>query len=415
MKKILIISAYYAPKIHVASNRAMAIAKYLKKSGFDVTVLSEFSGPELVKQSADQGINVVYLDGRHFLNRGSFFKKAGFPAHQLKTLKNKILNFFVADDMPGFYLSFKKLWSSRRLDQWVDLREFDLMLSTFAPLSCHLIGLEIKRNFPKIIWIADFRDEMSFLPTSNLFLRSRLKKMEAQVVAKSDVVSTISKPLLSQFKSTGNYDESKLFVEVRNGFDFSLHQEPEVQKEVFKITYAGTFYGARNPLIFFEALKKFTKKYPSQKILFDIYGSSRTLTVPAELASIVFYHEKIKYENIRDKLIDSSALLLIEPSQGRVGGYTGKLFDYLAINRPILAFIKLNDVADDLIIQCKAGYTNRYYHEDEVFNTLEKVYQDWLVGNLPLRNWEIVKQQSRENQISKLIELLKNLPEAGKL
>ena len=405
-KRILIISAFYSPKIHVASNRAVAMAKYLKKAGFEVTVLSEFSGPELVSESLDQGIRVFYLSGLHWLNRESFLSRSFFPIHQIKVLKNKILNFFLADDNPGFFYRFKHQMDSLASNQRIDLNKFDIILSTYAPLSSHLIGLEIKKRFPRVTWVADFRDEMSFLPIGNFFLKNKLKKMESKIIEACDIVSTISKPLLEQFKSTSPISEKKIFIEVRNGFDFQLHQSSEVQREVFKITYTGTFYGLRNPILFFEALKKFVKKYPLQNVSFDIYGGSRAEAIPKELERIVIYHEKIKYERIREKLIDSSVLLLIEPSMGRVGGYTGKIFDYLAVNRPILAYIKQNDVADELISLCKAGYVNRYYQVDEVFKTLDQLYQDWLKNQIPDRNWVEVKKQSRENQINKLIEAL---------
>ncbi len=415
MKKILIISAFYAPKIHVASNRALAMAKYLKKSGFDVTVISEFSAPRdlgELRKTQDQGIEIFYVNGSHFLNRETFFDRPGFVLHKLKSLKNKLLNFFVMDDMPGFYQGFKRVLLD---SDTLHFQDFDFVLSTYAPLSSHLIGWEIKKKFPKVKWIADFRDEMSFLPNNNLFLKKYLRSLEKKILSSSDIVTTISAPLLRQFKSLISDGNSKFFLEVRNGYDFELHLDEELQREVFKIVYAGTFYGPRNPLLFFEALKQFLTKYPDQQFQFDIYGGNTMTAVPALLSSYVHLHKNVTYQLIREKLINATCLLLIEPSEGRTGGYTGKLFDYLAINRPILAYVKKHDVASQLIHHCKAGYVSEYYKADEVFQTLELVYQSWAKNQLPERNWEIVKQQSRENQISKLIELLKNLPEMSKV
>lgn len=404
MKRILIISAYYAPKIHVAANRAVAMAKYFKKSGFEVTVLTEDHDGMGLKDARDLGIRILSVSGKHILNRETFLDTPGILVHKLRALKNKVLNFLVSDDLPGFYYGFKRFLL--RGEQSDLLQSFDFIVSTYAPLATHLIALEIKKIHPGVTWVADFRDEMSFLPRYNFFLKNRLRSLERKILLSCDVVTTISAPLLEQFKSVVAANKKRDFLEVRNGFDFELHTEVETRSDVFSIVYAGTFYGARNPVLFFEALKLFKKKYSSQKFRFEIYGGNSSVMIPEILVPFVRYNNKVAYPEIRERLVSASCLLLIEPSEGRIGGYTGKLFDYLAVNRPILAYVKKYDVAAQLIEECNAGFVSEYFSVEDAFQNLEMLYRAWVDGHLPKRNWELIKQQSRKNQIGKLISLL---------
>ena len=54
--------------------------------------------------------------------------------------------------------------------------------------------------------------------------------------------------------------------------------------------------------------------------------------------------------------LDVDTLVVIH-STGRKGVYTGKLFDYLATNKPILALCDPEDVVGRLLNETKAGFT----------------------------------------------------------
>lgn len=404
MKKLLIVTAYWPPRIHVATNRVFAFAKYFNEDGYEVTVLTgaQNGGGDALALTTESGINVIRIPARHFLNRSTFEKRSSPIIHKLKALKNKVLNQIVVDDTPGLFINYL------RLKDQLPLEQFDLMLSSYAPLSVHRIGLDIKKSFPKIKWVADFRDEMSFLPGLPKIIKSKLATFENQIINECDIVTSVSEPLLSQFKT---FSKKPKYLEIRNGFDFEIDEQPDFSsKDVFKILYTGTFHGAMNPQIFFTAMELFTAKYPIQKIQIDFYCGTIPMAIPEKLKPFVNLHEKVSYSQIPEILKKASVFLLIQAPSSRQGVFSGKTFDYLAINRPIFAIIPYDDVAADLIRETRSGFVCPVSAEttaEFVFPVLEKLYTAWLKDELPARDWSLIKTQSRKMQISCLLSALK--------
>ena len=69
MKKILIISTFYYPIQHIATNRIVAFAKYLKEYGYDVTVLTKGLQNE---HKVINGINVHYVNDTYFIKKWDY-------------------------------------------------------------------------------------------------------------------------------------------------------------------------------------------------------------------------------------------------------------------------------------------------------------------------------------------------------
>ena len=72
--------------------------------------------------------------------------------------------------------------------------------------------------------------------------------------------------------------------------------------------------------------------------------------------------------------------------------------------------INKEDVAAELIRNSQAGYIcdhSEALTSIELAQFIENIYQDWKEKRLPSRNWDLIKHQSREAQISKLISALK--------
>ncbi len=81
MPKILIVTGFWPPKIHVAANRAIAFAKYFKQSGFAVTILTlqDVDSVNTKQEEVDTaGIRVIRLNGEHALRRERMDGKKSF-------------------------------------------------------------------------------------------------------------------------------------------------------------------------------------------------------------------------------------------------------------------------------------------------------------------------------------------------
>ena len=76
----------------------------------------------------------------------------------------------------------------------------DRVLTTFGPLTPHMIALRLRRNGYKFYWIADMRDEMSKNILVSRYRTKRLIPYERKIVNSSDLVVSVSEPLLKDFK-----------------------------------------------------------------------------------------------------------------------------------------------------------------------------------------------------------------------
>ena len=79
-----------------------------------------------------------------------------------------------------------------------------------------------------------------------------------------------------------------------------------------------------------------------------IVGNFKKLDVPDRISSNVIQCKNVPHEEaIKISITEVDTLLMMYQS-GRKGVYSGKLFDYLATNKPILALYDPNDVVATL-------------------------------------------------------------------
>ncbi len=121
----------------------------------------------------------------------------------------------------------------------------------------------------------------------------------------------------------------------------------------------------------------------------------------------------------RDKAInllleaDLLVLLSIDPKKTqdpllKRGHYPGKVFEYFGVQKPILCIAEDNNVLSELIRRTKTGEIVN--SEEEVCDQLSKYYSLWEAGEesyFPIKNE--VKKYSRNNQVSYLSELMKEI------
>src|SRR5262249_26242029 len=123
--------------------------------------------------------------------------------------------------------------------------------------------------------------------------------------------------------------------------------------ERFRITHAGSFFGKRDPRPFLTALARV------DEVVARFVGDFRS-TDREWAANILERMEGIPYAPHRRSLElqrDSEALLLLIPeADGRGRGVlSGKVFEYLAAGRPILAVVPPEGAAAELIRSTGAG------------------------------------------------------------
>ena len=136
-----------------------------------------------------------------------------------------------------------------------------------------------------------------------------------------------------------------------------------------------------------------------------IIGNTSPLAVPENIRQNVFQIRQVDHDEAIRKSLETDTLVVVHP-KGRKGVYTGKLFDYLATNKPILAICDPDDLIADLLKETRAGFTADETDNEQVKRMLLRCYSIWKNKEVLPRDWDKIRQYSRKNQVGRLLEYL---------
>ncbi len=263
----------------------------------------------------------------------------------------------------------------------------DVVVTTSPPSSVHLIGAAVKRA-TGVRWVADLRDSLVAHPHRRAErLAVRAKEQGEHAVARlvarfADGVVCVSDAIADEARER----EPRGPVEtIANGSDFDdfagLERHPS---ERFRITHAGSFFGKRDPRPFLTALRQTGLEDVVARFLGDFRPADREWAEGLGLGDRL---ELIPYAPRRRSLElqrDSEALLLLIPEAGGRGRgvLSGKVFEYLAAERPILALVPPDGAAAALIRDAGAGVVVAPEDVDAIAAALVDLHGRWLAGGL---------------------------------
>jgi glycosyltransferase involved in cell wall biosynthesis len=356
-KRVLIITYYWPPSAGSGVQRWLKFAKYLPKFGWEPVIFTpENPDFELKDESLEKEISptLEVLKFPIWEPYGLFRKIKKEPlADTSKVLEKKKKSF---TDKAGIWLRAnalipdpRKFWikpSVEFLTELIEKGQFDAIITTGPPHSLHLIGLNLKRK-TGITWLADFRDPWSkweFLDTLPMldWVRKRHETFEKEVLSEADSIMTISPTFQKDFE---NLSGKKIHL-LTNGFDTAdLPKNWSALKPSengLEILYTGVIDAIRNPIPFIKALKEvFENK--SEKVTLRFVGKvsenvKKEIELDSWLKEHVILEGYVTHEVIFEFYKNAHLLLLIlTDTKNAQGNIPGKLFEYIATGRPIIA------------------------------------------------------------------------------
>jgi glycosyltransferase involved in cell wall biosynthesis len=279
-----------------------------------------------------------------------------------KPLHSRAIDFFKSiisypDPMKGWIpFALKAICQEGRKEK------FDAIVSTAHPVSCHVIAHRAKAML-KSPWVADFRD----LWTQNAYYahgrirRTFEERLEKKTLEGADALVTISEPLAELLR--GRYCPKPVHC-ITNGYDpEEFPARPAELTKTFTITYAGQLYrGKRDPSLLFEVVGELVREgvLARADLRLRFYGPAEdwlsALVEHFGLKEVVEICGVVPRITALDRLRESQLLLLLRWSDPREEGiYTGKVFEYLALRRPILALGGPPGVVLELLAETNAG------------------------------------------------------------
>ena len=341
----------------------------------------------------------------------------GFLADASPSVRERVArwvraNLFIPDARVG-WVPYALAAARRRLNEG----GISAVFTTGPPHSTHLVGKSLKRHF-ELPWIADFRDpwsEIDFiqeLPMLPVACKSN-ERLEQAVMETSDAITGISPAMSENFQQR----TSTRCVTIFNGYDEEDFEGsmPVAPFESFIISHTGNMNAARNPESLWQALERidWKKKMPALKIQLvgNVDGSILQRLEASPLSEIV---EKIDYlphhEAVSQMSASSVLLLSINQVPSAKGIVTGKLFEYLAVKRPILGLGPPDGEAARILDDTRSGKMHAFDDLAGIISFLKAAYSSWQKQQTVCEPDEkAIEQYSRRNQTLRLADLLNEL------
>ncbi len=389
MNKVLMVAHQFPPVGGSGVQRSAKFAKYLPLFGWEPVVLTRDDKKmtlrdESLLKELPSNIEIIRTPAYDLTVLPWVFSKVG------KFIAWKIL---IPDG--------EVLWMKNAVKACLErIKKGDIkaIYTTSSPYSDHLMGLEVKKHFPDLFWLADFRDEW----TNNPYLIdkphriSRMKKekeMEKEVLAKADILVTNTPIMKKNFvRINPEIDlQTKMYV-IPNGFDaedFEHFEKSKTKNPQFTITYTGALYGRRKPDLFLKAVGNLvqTGKINKEKICIRFIGSFKHDVLQGLIKSngldgAVETISYMEHEQCIKNMMESDALLLIEGGgPGSEAFYTGKIFEYIQTGNPILSVIPENGAAAELIRSTKTGIICDWSNVNAIEKGFTDMYNCWENNN----------------------------------
>lgn len=400
---ILFVNTHFPPEQHISCYRNLAFANYLDKEKYDLHFF--VSGEDDDNKEELPGVTIHRVANKGILKSIDFKRRKVVYLHKVFVLINLLLRFLL--------VYHNGYWIRRVVKKIIQLnneRRIDLIITQYGPIAPHKVGLRIKKIFPKVKWIADNRDHISEDPVLPYIVKESLKRVEKKVLNNADAITAVSKPILDSFRLNCSI-KNQLFVEIRNGYDFECDSSEKIKKDdLFVIRYIGSFYGGRKPNNFFKALSDFAKKIGTDNFLFEYAGKNSHIYIPDDLRNSVKYLGFVDHKRAIELMCSSDVLLLLHPAvPGIKGVYTGKLFEYLATRKPVLALVDTDDVAANLINDANAGYVCENEDITGIVKNLNKLYKNWMAGVKLEYNEKLINEHHRKKQVKRMEKVIDQL------
>ena len=288
----------------------------------------------------------------------------------------------------------------------------DVVVTTSPPGSVHLVGAAVQRA-AGVRWVADLRDPLVANPqrradsVATRAKQSTNAQLARLVARRADAISAVSETIADEMRAL---EPKGPLRTIANGCDFDDFAGLEYRfAPRFRITHAGSFFGRRDPRPFLRALAD-SRLDAVARFVGDFrtsdadWAATLGLDDRLELVGYASHAQAVGLER------DSEALLLLIPdADGRGKGVlSGKVFEYLAAGRPILAVVPPDGAAADLIRETGSGVVVAPDDVDGIRAALEDLHERFRNGGLPPVELpeEVRERLSRRARVEEMAALL---------
>lgn len=425
MKRCLFITHSFPPLGTAGVQRAVQFVRHLPSFGWMPTVLTVKDDPTYQK---DHSLSPLVPPSVRVIRAPMLSPLLLFKVLwkcRLHRVAEFLEQFLLFPDTKVGWLPF----ALRKAFEVCRREKIDVVYTTSPPETTQLVGLYLKNRL-KLPWVVDYRNEWTTNPYGrgtgvclHLPWHSRL---ERKVTLSADRVITLS-PAHTEMLIKADPQARDKYVTIENGFDAveveaaakRAKTETEVtshcedaerrRQRIFNLVYAGAFHSKLTPFLFLDTLQKLITNgvIDESRFRFSVAG------YPWELRDhLGRYGKWINYAGYlahEDALVlmhrASALLLMIRPDAPRT--LPGKLYEYLAVGKPILALVPPNGLAAKIISEARSGVIVAPDDVPAISSALTSMYRQWERDELEVEpNWELIRRYERYNLAQELARIL---------
>ena len=386
-RRLLLIAFFFPPLGGAGSQRPSKFVKYLPAYGWNTVVLTSNStdyhavDPHLQDELGGSPFELVRTGLFELKPLYEWMYKFRLDVFARK-LRQQETRFSLPDRRIG-WLPFAYFAGLRA----IKTHKIEVICSTSAPFTCHLVGGLLKKR-TGLPWVADFRDEWTDTPYFQYGSVARRinAALETAVLKNADLVVCVNDELSHLMGAKRPPAEGAKFVTITNGYDEedigSALAAAKPNPSRFVITHVGAFYGSRTPEVFLRVVAELVarRKMDARDLEIRFVGGSPDSHLVASLGlepTVISTDGFVGHQQALKHMAESTVLLLIVRRELPRHVSTGKVFEYLAMRKPILALCSRACHAGQLVESARSGTVVEADAPDSISNAVLDLYTRW--------------------------------------
>ena len=350
---VLLIAYHFPPDVEIGGARPYRFYKYLKRLGYECHVITAARQ----KEGAPEDVEYV-ADLQETGPRGGI-------AWQVERFGRKLI--WGNALKPRWSLSASKAARSflkRRSGSQVTI------VSSAPPAATHLVALSLAAS-SNLKWIADFRDPVAPLPGNGMSIHGIIARCFVRLVMeRTDLVIANTDAMQQAWFDRYSGLDGRTRV-IWNGFDpedvIATYPLPKREQKV--LSHVGELYGGRDLRPVLHAVGRLldSNRLTERSILVRQIGVANKEELPApeflrkaEAEGWFQNNGPVSPGEARSMALESDGLLLIQPHTAIQ--VPAKLFDYLRMGRPILAYV-VRDSPSCGSFSRQASHSNAFFQK----------------------------------------------------
>lgn len=354
MRSVLIVSQYAPPSPLIAARRVGGLAKYLGRMGYSVTVLTS----RVFGEGSIEGASLVVRTGDLLTSRLNWRRRS------LQALGGSLPSAYrrrsIVEDLvvPDLGLVTWLPFALPRALRLVREESFDCVLTSSPPQSAHLIGRALRRR--GIPWIAELRDGWTFEPPRppwpSRAQRALDRRLERSTLSRADLVVGVTEPIVDDARRRLGL-RAEL---VTNAFDPEEDADASEAADLVldgrhTLVHTGRMaVSGSTPQPLLEALARVDSDRLDVILAGPLAEDERELVARAERQGLVRWVGALDRGRTLALQRAADTLLVVTEGSTRRSVATGKLFEYLSAQRPILVLGEGTEAAR-IVLEAGAG------------------------------------------------------------